>query len=101
MLEYRTGFLRKGEAEVLQELLTAADVYDVSADGYIPIRLTGDRFAVTETRQSLHAYSLEAVARLTMRNYSKVRVLAGDANAWQEPGGASWFDTVLVAWKLP
>jgi len=101
VLEYRTGFLRKGEAEVLQELLTAADVYDVSADGYIPIRLTGDRFAVTETRQSLHAYSLEAVARLTMRNYSKVRVLAGDANAWQEPGGASWFDTVLVAWKLP
>lgn len=98
---YRTGFMRKGEAEVLQELLAAGEVYDVSADGYIPLRLTGDQFRITETRQALHSYSLEAVARLTMRNYSKVRVLAGDSNAWQEPGGASWFDTALVAWELP
>lgn len=98
---YRTGFVRKGEAETLQELLAAGDVYDVSADGYIPIRPLGEKWAVTETRQALHSYAIEAVARLTMRNYSKVRVLAGDSNAWQEPGGASWFDNALVPWELP
>lgn len=100
-LTYRTGYLRKGEAEVLQELLMAGQVYDVGEDGYIPLRLTGTSFAVTSTRENLHAYSIEAVPRLDMRNFSKRTVTSGTADAWQETNDDAWFDAITIPWGMP
>lgn len=100
-LTYRTGYLRKGEAEVLQEMLIAGEVYDVGEDGYIPLRITSNSFAVTSTRENLHSYTIEVRPRLSMRNFSK-KVLTGPASdAWQEVNNDSWFDAVTVAWNLP
>lgn len=100
-LIYRTGYLRKGEAEVLQELLLAGECYDVEAAGYIPLLITSTSFDVTGTRETLHSYQLNAQPRLDMKNFSKKQVTAGSADSWQEPDGSSWFDALLVAWQEP
>lgn len=98
---YRTGYLSKGLAETLQELLMVGELYDVSEDGYVPLLLTSNDFQITDTRESLHAYEFTAVPRLRLRNYSKRAVVAPDLNAWQEPGGEYWFDTAIQPWELP
>lgn len=100
-LVYRTGFLSAAEAEVLQEMLLAGEVYDVSSEGYIPLQMTTSDFNVVDTRESLRAYEFRAQPRLDMKNYSKKKLSSLLAGAWQEPGGAAWFDAFLVAWGLP
>ena len=100
-LTYNTGYLRRGEGDVLQEMLIAGDVYDVGEDGYIPIRITTNSFQVTDTEEDLHAYKFTAAPRLSSRNYSKQKLTVPASGAWQEPGGDSWFDAALVPWELP
>lgn len=100
-LVYRTGFLTQGEAEVLQEMLIAGEVYDVSEEGYIPLQITSRDFLVVETRQNLRAYEFTAQPRLDMKNYSKKKLTELLAGAWLEPGGQAWFDAFLVAWEEP
>lgn len=100
-LIYRTGFLTAAEAEVLQEMLIAGELYDVSSEGYIPLQITTGDFTVVETRENLRAYQFSAQPRLDMKNYSKKKLSSLLAGAWQEPGGAAWFDAFLVAWGLP
>jgi len=100
-LTYRTGFITRGQADVLQEMLIAGEVYDVSEDGYIPLRITANSFQVTDTDEDLHAYQFTAQPRLDMRNYSKIRLTTSMSGAWLEPGGDAWFDAALVPWELP
>lgn len=100
-LNYNTGFMTRGEADVLQEMLVSGEVYDVSEDGYIPLRLTSNAFPVTDTDEDLHAYRFTAQPRLTARNYSKKKLNNLQSGAWQEPGGEAWFDAVLTPWELP
>lgn len=97
---YRTGWLRKSEAETLVEMLQAQGVYDVSEDGYIPLRLATNDFKVTATRENLHAYEFAAIPRLKMRNFSKRQVNAQDVNAWQDETGAFYFDENLQPWEI-
>jgi hypothetical protein len=101
ILIYRTGYLRKGDAETLQELLIAGEVYDVSADGYIPLLITDNRFDVTSTYESLHAYQIACRPRLNMKNFSTKKLTQSDADAWEEPDGEFWFDALQVAWQMP
>lgn len=96
---YRTGYLRKGEAEVLQELLISGELYDVATDGYIPLRLTENRFDVTSTYEDRHAYQLAAQPRLSMKNFSKRAQSVGAADTWQEVDSTSWFDALQIAWQ--
>ncbi len=100
-LTYRTGFITRAQAEALQELLIAGEIYDVSAEGYIPLRVTTNSFEVTDTYQDLHAYQFVALPRISSRNYSKKKLAAMASGAWLEPDGSSWFDTFLVAWETP
>lgn len=100
-LTYRTGFLTKDEAEVLQELLIAGDVYDVSEEGYIPLQITSNDFKVTETRQELHAYEFTAQPRLDMKNYSKKKLSSLLSDSWLDEFGQPWFDAFTVAWEVP
>lgn len=101
LLTYRTGYLRKGDAETLQELLIAGEVYDVSADGYIPLQITDNRFDVTSTYEDLHAYQFVCRPRLNMKNFSAKKLSQSDADGWEEPDGAFWFDALQVAWAMP
>lgn len=100
-LTYRTGHISRGEADVLQEMIIAGEVYDVSEEGYIPLRITTNSVPVTDTNQDLHAYQFTAQPRLDMRNYSKKSMTSLISGAWQEPGGEAWFDSLLVEWGLP
>ena len=100
-LTYRTGYITRAEAEVLQEMLIAGEVYDVSSEGYIPLRITANSFAVTDTNQDLHAYQFTAQPRLDMRNFSKKKLSSLLSGAWQEVGGEAWFDAFMVSWDLP
>lgn len=100
-LTYRTGYLTKGQADVLQEMLISGEVYDVSSEGYIPLRITTNSFQVTDTDEDLHSYQFTAQPRLDMRNYSKTKLTNPNSGAWQEPGGDAWFDAMLVPWELP
>lgn len=98
-LTYRTGFLTAAEAEALQEMLIAGEVYDVSATGYIPLRITSDAFRVTETRQELHSYEFTALPRLKMKNYSRKTLATIGSDAWLDENGAPWWDELEVAWE--
>lgn len=100
-LTYRTGYITRAEADALQELLLAGEVYDVSTDGYIPLQITSNDFTVTGTRQELHSYQFTAQPRMDMKNYSKKKLSAALADSWQEPGGDSWFQAFLMPWELP
>lgn len=97
---YRTGFLTKSEAESLQELLIAGEVYDVAEAGYIPLQITGNDFRVTETRQELHAYEFVATPRLDMKNYSRKQLATIGSEAWLDEKDEPWWDEVTVAWEL-
>ena len=100
-LTYRTGYIRRADAEVLQEMLIAGDVYDVGPDGYIPLIISTNSFQVTDTDEDLHAYQFTARPRLGMRNFSKRTVSSLITGAWQEPSGDAWFDAFLIPWELP
>lgn len=98
-LTYRTGYLTEAEADVLQELLIAGEVYDVSADGYIPLLITSNEFSVYDTRGVLRSYQFTAVPRLDFKNYSKTQVATAAADAWEEPDGSYWFTAMLTPWE--
>lgn len=100
-LTYRTGYVTRGEADVLQEMLIGGEVYDVAEEGHIPLTLETNSFAVTDTDQDLHAYQFAARPRMDTRNYSKKNITDLMAGAWQEPGGEAWFDAFTVPWSLP
>lgn len=100
-LVYRTGFLTAAEADTMQEMLIAGEVYDVSADGYLPLLIDTNSFSVSETRGTLRSYEIVARPRLNYKNYSKKRVNNLLAGAWQEPGGVAWFDDALIEWQTP
>lgn len=100
-LTYRTGYIKRSEADVLQELMIAGEVYDVSAEGYIPLRITTNSVPVTDTNQDLHAYQFTAMPRLDMRNYSKKKLSNLLSGAWQEVSGEYWVDAFLIEWGLP
>lgn len=102
-LVFRTGYIRQGDAEVLQEMLAAGDIYDVSEAGYIPLVLTSTRFDITSTRRDLHFLEFAAVPRLNMRNFSKQGFAETnpDTNTWQEPDGTSWLTDLTTSWDLP
>lgn len=100
-LIYRTGYLTKAEAEALQELLIAGEVYDVSADGYIPLQIVSNSFKVTETRQELHSYEFTALPRLSMKNFSRKGAGTMGTDEWLDEAGESWWDTITVAWEVP
>lgn len=100
-LTYRTGFITRQEAEALQELLIAGEVYDVSADGYIPLQVKTTSFVVTETRQELHSYEFVAQPRLDMKNYSKKKLNSIYGAAWLDEFGNPWFDAFTIPWETP
>jgi hypothetical protein len=100
-LVYRTGYLSRGQADVLQELLLAGEIYDVSVGGYIPLQITSEDFEVSSTRSDLLSYQFNAAARLNMRNYSKRAITEAVSGAWSEVAGAYWFDTFLIPWTQP
>jgi hypothetical protein len=99
-LVYRTGFMTADEAIAIQQLLISNDVYDVSAAGYIPLRLLTDSFQVTETRQDLHSYQFSAVARLDSVNLT-IKKVTSSTGEWQQTDGESWFDTLAMPWQTP
>jgi hypothetical protein len=98
-LIYRTGFLTSAEAEALQEMLIAGEVYDVSAAGYIPLQIASNDFRVTETRHELHSYEFTAIARLTMKNYSRKALTTIGSDAWLDENGEPWWDELTVPWE--
>lgn len=98
---YRTGYIRRADAETLQEMLLAGDIYDVSAGGYVPLRVLTDSWRVTETQEDLHAYEFEAALRLDLVNFSKRPATTDGGEVWQEPSGAAWLDALALPWELP
>lgn len=102
ILEYRTGFITRAEAEALQDFLISKYIYDVSAEGYIPLAMQPDTFAVTETAQDLHSYTFQCALRLDLRNYShRPAITANAPDAWETPDGAKWTNAFTQPWTLP
>jgi hypothetical protein len=96
---FRTGFLTRAEIEALQEMLAYNHLYEVDADGYIPLLITADQFRITETRQNLHTLEIPCRPRLRAKIYS------GDTNvplmlAWRTTGSSFWQTTFGSQWKI-
>lgn len=64
---YHTGYITKQEAEVLQELFIYGKVWELTAAAIIPLLHQGKKFAITSTRQSLHAYAIEMIKSISER----------------------------------
>ena len=98
-LTFRTGYIRRGDAEALAEMLAAGEIYDVSEDGYIPLLITTGRFDLTSTRRELHFLEFQAVPRLSMQNFSKQTSVGNpEGDAWQETDGQYWLTELVVSW---
>jgi hypothetical protein len=98
-ITYRTGFLTPVQAEALQEMLIAGEVYDVSEAGYIPLRITSNAFKISETRQELHSYEITAQPRLSMKNYSRKVLATIGSDAWLDENDEAWWDELTVPWE--
>lgn len=101
-ITYRTGYISRAEASTLVEMLVVGEVYEVSAAGYLPLRVTTNTFEVTSTRRALHAYEIQCVPRLRVGTFSKRPTDAGATlPAWQEPNGTYWLTALFQPWLLP
>lgn len=98
---YRTGYMRRIDAESLQELLVSGEVYDVSAAGYTPLVLDTNSFEITNTEENLHSYQFTATPRLESRNFSQREDAPVANDAWQDPDGIAWEDPDSDAWTIP
>lgn len=96
---YRTGHLTKAEARALQELLLTRELHEVSTEGYIPLQLEEDSFAITETRQSLHSFTLRCRPRLAMKNYSGTLPKSTELG-WRTAEGGFWLTNFGEPWKI-
>lgn len=99
-LTYRTGYLTRLEADGLQDMLLAGEVYDVSAAGYIPLQITTGDFRVGETRRDLNFYEFSARPRLSMKNYSRKAITVIGSDAWLDENGEPWWTDLTVAWTI-
>lgn len=99
-LAYRTGYTSRVEADALQEMLIAGEVYDVSATGYIPLMITSNSFRVTETGRDRHFYEFQARPRLEMKNYSRKAITTLGSDAWLDENGDPWWDELSVPWEI-
>jgi hypothetical protein len=96
---YRSGFIRKVEAEALQELLIYNAAYEVFSSGYVPLLITDDKFSITECRQFLHEISFAAVRGLKQRSYSNAVIECSDTIPACPDG--SWVTPDDECWELP
>jgi len=97
---YRTGFITRAEADVLQEMLAGREVFDVHDEGYVPLLVTSSQFEVTDTFRTLHAYTFNALPRLKMRNYAYTPPTTAGPDYWQAPDGSYWLDHNSQPWEI-
>lgn len=57
---YRSGYLRREEAEALQELLIYNHLYEVNDSEQVRLLILDNRYAITTTRQFLHSIEFRA-----------------------------------------
>jgi hypothetical protein len=100
-LTYRTGYVRRADAEVLQEMFLAVSLYDISENGYVPLRITSNGLDVTSSLRDLHSYQFTTQPRLSMGNFSKREVPNAGSDAWQDADLSYWLDTLNQPWTLP
>lgn len=83
LFTYRTGFLGRAEVEALQEMLVENQVYLIKGDAYQQLVIQEDSFAITETRQALHAIAFTARRSLRESNYGDIEQSnVGLGGAW-------------------
>lgn len=81
-LTYRSGYVSKGEALALQELLIYRKAWEIQSDGYAGLLIQGKNFKITETLRYLHFIEFTAVRALEPKNYSG-NVLVPATNFWE------------------
>lgn len=80
---YRTGFLSRAEIEALQEMLVENKSYLIRDSGYQELVIQEESFAITETRQSLHALEFTVRHSLKESNYGDIEQSnVGEGGGW-------------------
>lgn len=98
---YRSGYLSKHEVDALQELLLYNHAWEVYEEGYIPLLIRSDRFALFTTRQYLHSVAFEAVPALRRRQYSNVTIPMTEEQAgWRTAADSFWKTTFGSPWQI-
>jgi len=103
-LTFRSGYnFSKAEVKALQELLIYNDAYDIRSYGYMPIRITSNKFKTTQTLRFLHTLEFKAESRMAMHAYDN---LDTDDDAveisplyWQEEDGSFWLQEDGQPWE--
>jgi hypothetical protein len=98
---YNSGFLSAFEVDALQELLIYNQLYEVYTDGYIQLKLTENKFDITESRQFLHATSFQAIPATRQGQYSNIVIpMTDDQEGWATQYGDYWRTTFGKVWAI-
>lgn len=97
-LRYHTGYLSFQEMEQLQELLIYRKVYEVSAEGYIPLLLLNKAMDVNSTGRNLRSIIIEAEPSQQYNYYSNIQ-LPQVETYWEEDDGELWLTETGVPWQ--
>lgn len=77
---WRTGFLSKAQVEALQEMLIYNDLYELQADGYVAVLLTGSKYPITECFQFLHFLEFDGIRSLRQTAYFSANIFGNNAS---------------------
>lgn len=102
ILTYRTGFLDKQEARVLEELLITGHAWDVSVNYVFGLELVSNKFQLYETWRDLNAYELQFKLRKVERNYKNDDDIRNGIGGWYNAAqNGFWTDTNGDFWAVP
>lgn len=99
---YRSGYLSKAEVEALQELLIYNDSYEVRQDGYLPLRITDNRYSIFTSRQFLHSIQFRSRSRYSEKAYSNSNMILVDPSAepdFWNTGEDNWWGDNSEPWS--
>ncbi|MEO0625744.1 MAG: hypothetical protein AAFY91_02070 [Bacteroidota bacterium] len=99
---FNTGFITEQEADVLaHEIPLAHQLYEISPDGFIPLKLENKSFRIASSRQNLRAIELEATPAILEGNYSRrdEELALPPQDVWGSPDGIGiWSSPIAQPW---
>lgn len=98
---YRTGYLSRFEADALQELLIYNQLYEVYAEGFLPLYIRNREFPVHVDRQYLYSFEIETQPALARGNYSNTQIPLGeDQENWATAAADYWRTAYGLKWQI-
>lgn len=96
--KYNTGYVSPVEMEFIQELYIYRKAYEVSSEGYIPLKIIGKKMDVATTRRNLNNQIVLAEPALQYVHYSNL-MPPTPSTFWEEDNDDFWLTNAGIPWE--